>query len=59
MVNGVVDLSATSRDLGVERVDAFLQLVDRQRIEILSGKLGDQIARAAGKAVVGFHAGKR
>lgn len=55
MVNGVFDLSPAARDLGVQRVDPLLQLGDRKRIEILASQLGDQVARPAGKAVVGFH----
>lgn len=55
MVNGAFNLLPRPRDLRLQIGDPRGQLVDRERIEVLARKLGDQVARAAGKAVVGFH----
>ena len=55
MVNGAFNFLARARYLGLERVDALGQFRNRERVEILARKLCDQVAGAAGKAVVGFH----
>lgn len=58
MVNGAFNFTATARNLRLQRRDAGMKLLDRQGVEVLAGKLGHQIAGAAGK-IVCFHAADR
>ncbi len=55
MINGALDPGAGPRDLGLEQRDALVQLLDRERIEILAAQLGDQIVLATRKIFVGVH----
>ena len=59
MVNGAFNSLLGSRDFRLQCGDPLVQFRDRKRIEVLTGKFGDQIARPAGKAVVGFHVRNR
>lgn len=54
MVNSAFDPLADAGDFRFQCGDAPVQFVDRQRIEVLAGQLGDHVAGAAGK-IVGFH----
>ncbi len=58
MVNGAFNFSAGPRDLRLQRGNALAQFLDRQRVEILSGQLREQIAGAPGK-VFGVHGRNR
>lgn len=54
MVNGAFNPVTNAGNFRLQRGDPRLKLLDRQRVEVLAGKLCDQIASAAGK-IVGFH----
>lgn len=51
MVNGIFNLAASARDLGLEQSDALLQLRYGQRIEVLARELSGWIVGSAGKIV--------
>jgi hypothetical protein len=55
MVNGALHSRFCSDDLGFEQLDALLQLLDRERIEVLPAQLGSQIVLATRKVFVGVH----
>jgi len=55
MVNGAFKPGFASADLGFELLDAFLQLLDRERIEVLDRQLAEQIVLATRKILVGVH----
>ena len=54
---GAVHMRFDASDLFPEQRDAFLQLVDRQRVEILPGQLGQMVSLAVRKQVVEVHGG--
>lgn len=45
-----------SGDLDLERFDAGVQFLDRERIEVLTSKLGQRIAWLAREKIVDVHA---
>lgn len=55
MVNGAFKPRFASGDLGFERGDALLALLDRQRIEVLRRKLAEEIVLSTGKILVDVH----
>lgn len=55
MVNRGVDLGAHPRDLGFEAGNAFVELVDRQRIEVLPRQQGEGIFRLVREELVQVH----
>ncbi len=57
MVNGAVYLAAAADDFRLQRGDARLKLVHRQRIEILFDQSVEQIVFTARKIFVGVHRG--
>lgn len=59
MVNGAFQPRSTSDDLGLEGGDALLQLLDRERVEVLHRQLAEQIVLAMRKILVGVHQGQR
>jgi hypothetical protein len=48
-----------ARNLGLKRFDAFLELVDRQRIKVLLAKRDQRIVRLAGEEIVQIHGRNR
>lgn len=58
MVNRCVDLGADPNDLGLQRFDPRVELVDRQRIEILAPEQGKGIVGLAWKELVQVHGRK-
>ena len=59
MVNGALNLFATSDDLGVEHQDSRLQFGHRKGVEVLAGQLHREIVGSTRKIFVGVHATKR
>jgi hypothetical protein len=57
MVNGAFSTRTGTRDLGFERGDPFVKLLDRQRIEILLRELAEQVVLSAWEILVEFHRG--
>ncbi len=55
MVNRGVDLGADSRDLGFEPGDTLVQLVDRQRVEVLPRQQGERVVRLVREELVQVH----
>jgi len=55
VVNGAFNLSSDARDLGFQPGDAGMELLDRERIEILARQRGDGIVGAAGEIVFRAH----
>ena len=55
MVNGAFNLSSDARDLGFQPGDAGMELLDRERIEILARQRGDGVVGAAGEIVFRAH----
>ena len=55
MVNGAFFSRSGPGDLRLEQLDAFLQFLDRERIEILLAQLLGEIVLATRKVFVGFH----
>jgi hypothetical protein len=55
MVNGLVDLCATSGDLGFQKDDAAFQFIYREWIEILPRELIGGVIQPFGERIVGFH----
>jgi hypothetical protein len=55
MVNGAFNLSSDARYLGFQRGDARLELLDRERIEILACQRDDGIVGAAGQVFFRVH----
>ena len=55
MVNGAFHFSARAGDFRLQRRDPRLQLGDRERIEVLPGKLGQRVVRAARQQLVCIH----
>ena len=55
MINGAGDLRSCPLDLGLQQLDALVQLVDRQRVKVLAAKLGDKVVLAARQIFVGVH----
>ncbi len=58
-MNGALDFHPASLDLGFQQRDTFAQLLHRERIEVLPGKLHQQIIFATRKIFVGVHMPKR
>ncbi len=56
MVNGAFKLSSNADDLGLERRDARLELLHRERVEILARKRGNGIVGASGQDFLAIHA---
>jgi putative PIG3 family NAD(P)H quinone oxidoreductase len=56
VVNRGVDLGADPNDLGLERFDPCMELVDGQRIEILPAEQGKRVVGLAWKELVEIHA---
>lgn len=54
---GAAHVRLDARDLGPERGDPRVELVDRHRIEVLLGKLDQRIARFAREKFVQIHGG--
>ena len=50
-----LDMGFNSRDLGVERGDALVQLLDRNRIEVLPAKGDQRIVGLAREKFVEVH----
>ena len=55
MVNGVFDFGFRPYDLGLEPFDTIVQLLDRQRIEILFDERAQRIVRSLGEKIVSLH----
>ena len=55
MVNGSIYFASAPNDLRLQGGDAFVQLVDRQGIEVLPPQLGEQVVLATRKIFVGVH----
>jgi NADPH2:quinone reductase len=55
MVNSFFHLAAAPRDLGFERFDAGLELVDGKRVEVLAREQGHRIGVALGQGFVRLH----
>lgn len=55
MVNRGIDPGANPNDLGFERFDSGVKLVDRQRIEVLPAQLGQRIVGLAWEELVQVH----
>lgn len=55
MVNGAFNPRSGSSYLRLEQFDPLLQLLDRERVEVLHGQLAEQIVLATRKVFVGVH----
>jgi putative PIG3 family NAD(P)H quinone oxidoreductase len=58
MVNRGVDLRANPNDFSLERFDAGVELVDRERIEVLPSEQDQRIVGLAWKELVQVHGGR-
>ena len=56
---GALHVRLDAFDLGFQEGDALLQLVDRHRVEILLGELGQRVARLAREEVFQIHSRNR
>ncbi|KTF70329.1 hypothetical protein ATB93_04725 [Sphingomonas sp. WG] len=59
MVNSLLNLSATSRDLVFQQTDTRFEFGDREGIEILPGQLHREVVGTTRKIFIGVHATKR
>ncbi len=59
MVNGALNLFATSGDLGFEHLDSSFQFGHRKGVEVLLCQLRREIVGSTRKIFVGVHATKR
>ncbi len=55
MVNGFLDLGAAAFDLALNGGNPFLQLVDRQMIDILPDEYFHRVVGALGEKIVWLH----
>lgn len=55
MVNRGIDLGADPNDLGLQRFDACVELVDRERIQILPSEQGQRVVGLAWEELVQVH----
>lgn len=55
MVNGAFNPRSAPGDLGLERGDALVEFLDRERVEVLHRELAEQIVLATRKILVGVH----
>lgn len=56
MVNGVLNFAFTPRNFACQQRDAFVQLIDRERIEVLLAQLGGEVVLATRQVFVCVHA---
>ena len=59
MLGGGVHMRLDARDLGLQCLDARLQLLDRYRVEVLAPERDERIVRLAREKVVQIHGANR
>ena len=59
MLGGGVHMRLDARDFSLQRFDSRLQLLDRQRVEVLASERNERIVGLAREEIVGIHGRNR